>query len=251
MCLRYRVPARRVFKCSRHHKLSSPLVVNDWRLHTRGWGTTCRLAAFPPTLLFFSEYFLPSYHSLYSQQTNMEVIIAQSLFSFCLGLTSSTHRTLCPLLCWPLNWQPNDPDSDMLWICPLTRNLGHALYSQFRMSDMKTARPRIPSPRTGAIVRAGGGAAVGLGQPLSGFRFIDRCSPYTSCKLVGSVKEVMRVVIRYRFGVTRGQDEHRRMNTMSAHINLSPSIKTVFLSILFIWFRISWVAIWRDKWTLL
>lgn len=37
------------------------------------------------------------------------------------------------------------------------------------MSDMKTARPRIPSPRTGAIVRAGGGAAVGLGQPLSGF----------------------------------------------------------------------------------
>lgn len=108
------------------------------------------------------------------------------------------------------------------------------MYSQFRMSDMKTARPRIPSPRTGAIVRAGGGAAVGLGQPLSGFRFIDRCSPCTSCKLVGSVKEVMRVVIRYRFGVTRGQDEHRRMNTMSAHIHLSPSIKTVFLSIHFI-----------------
>lgn len=161
----YRVPARREFKCSRHHKLSSsPLVVNDWRLHTRGWGTTCRLAAFPPTLLFFfSEYFLPSYHQfIYSQQTNMGVIIAQSL-SLCLGLTSPTYPMMTTT-----ELATDDPIR-MLWICPLTRNLGHSLYSQFRMSDMKTARPRIPSPRTGAIVRAGGGAAVGLGQPLSGF----------------------------------------------------------------------------------
>lgn len=29
---------------------------------------------------------------------------------------------------------------------------GVCVYLQFLMSDMKTARPRIPSPRTGAII---------------------------------------------------------------------------------------------------
>lgn len=65
-----------------------------------------------------------------------------------------------------------------------------------------------------------------LPEQLSGFRFIDRCSHCTSCKWCGSVKEVIRVMIRCRFGVKGGQDECR---TTSAHIHLSPSVYTVFL----------------------
>lgn len=231
----YRVPARRVFKCSRHHKLSSsPLVVNDWRLHTRGWGTTCRLAAFPPTLLFFfSEYFLPSYHQfIYSQQTNMGVIIAQ-LLSLLLSWTDLIHISYDDH-----HWIGNRwPDSDVVNLPPYTEFRPFIVLTvpYVRYEDGQAAHS-ISSHRShreswwwcccgswSAFFRIRFGL---LPEQLSGFRFIDRCSHCTSCKWCGSVKEVIRVMIRCRFGVKGGQDECR---TTSAHINLSPSVYTVFL----------------------
>lgn len=239
-------------ECSRHHKLSSSLVVNDWRLHTRGWGTTCRLAAFPPTLLFFfSEYFLPSYHQfIYSQQTNMGVIIAQ-LLTLLLSWTDLIHISYDDH-----HWIGNRwPDSDVVNLPPYTEFRPFIVLTvpYVRYEDGQAAHS-ISSHRShreswwwcccgswSASFRIRFGL---LPEQLSGFRFIDRCSHCTSCKWCGSVKEVIRVMIRCRFGVKGGQDECR---TTSAHIHLSPSVYTVFSLILVTWFKITWAAIWRDK----